>query len=144
MQIRYAEAADIDKLAENDEHITKEELKNAVRLHRVYIAEEDGRFAGWLRYNLFWDNTPFMNLLYMLEPYRGKGFGKEIVSFWEEEMAQQGYETVMTSTSSVEYAQHFYFKLGYAAIGGFRLDGDFYEVIFAKQLGESSPCGFDI
>lgn len=136
MQIRYAEAADIDRLAENDKHITKDELQNAVRLHRVYIAEEDGHFAGWLRYNLFWDNTPFMNLLYMLEPYRGKGFGKEIVSFWEEEMARQGYETVMTSTSSFEYAQHFYFKLGYEAIGGFRLDGDFYEVIFAKQLGK--------
>lgn len=136
MLIRYAEESDIDLLTEHDKHISKEELRNAVRLHRIYIAEENGSFVGWLRYNLFWDNTPFMNLLYILEQYREKGFGRQIVSFWESEMARQGFETIMTSTQSDEYAQHFYFKLGYDAIGGFRLPGDAYEVIFAKCLTE--------
>lgn len=134
MLIRYAKDADIDLLTEHDKHISKEELRNAVSLRRVYIAEENGSFVGWMRYNLFWDNTPFMNLLYLLEEYRGKGLGRQIVTFWENEMVRQGFETVMTSTQSNEYAQHFYFKLGYEAIGGFRLDGDAYEVIFAKCL----------
>lgn len=136
MEIRYAKKTDIVLLTEHDKHISKEELKNAVSLRRIYIAEENGSFVGWLRYNLFWDNTPFMNLLYILEKYRGKGFGRQIVSFWEDEMARLGFETLMTSTQSNEYAQHFYFKLGYEAIGGFRLDGDAYEVIFAKSLAE--------
>ncbi len=132
MQIRYAKEADISLLIEHDKHIPKEELGNSIRLRRIYIAEENGSFAGWLRYNLFWDNTPFMNLLYILEEYRGKGLGRQLVTFWENEMVRQGFETVMTSTQSNEYAQHFYFKLEYEAIGGFRLDGDAYEVIFAK------------
>ena len=134
MHIRYAEKTDIDLLAKYDKHISKEELKHAIVLHRVYIAEEKEKFAGWLRYNLFWDNTPFMNLLYILEEYRQKGLGRQIVSFWESEMLGQGFQTLMTSTQSNEYAQHFYFKLGYEAIGGLRLDGDAYEVIFAKTI----------
>lgn len=40
--------------------------------------------------------------------------------YWENEMKQQGYETLMTSTRADEYAQHFYFKLGYEVVGGFR------------------------
>lgn len=65
MKIRYAEEADINLLTEHDQHISKEELGNSIRLRRVYIAEENGSFVGWMRYNLFWDNTPFMNLLYI-------------------------------------------------------------------------------
>lgn len=134
MKIYCAEKEDIALLAEYDKHISKEELKNAVHLRRIYLAEEKGKLAGWLRYNLFWDSIPFMNLLFILDGYRGKGFGRQLVTFWEEEMARQGNKMVMTSTQSNEYAQHFYFKIGYQAVGGFRLDGDFYEVIFSKTL----------
>ena len=42
-----------------------------------------------------------------------------MVLHWEEEMRQLGYDSVMTSTASDEYAQHFYRKLGYETIGGF-------------------------
>ncbi len=134
MQIRYAEETDLEQLIRLDRHISKQELANAIRLRRVYIAEQNGCFAGWLRYNLFWDNTPFMNLLYILEPYRAKGLGRQLVSFWEAEMEKQGYGTLMTSTQSDEYAQHFYVKAGYEAVGGFRLAGEVYELVFAKRL----------
>ena len=134
MQIRYAAESDIKRLAGCDKHIAKAELAHAVTLCRIYVAEENGSFAGWLRYNLFWDNTPFLNLLYLLPQFRGKGFGRQLLSFWEREMAAQGFDTLMTSTQSDEYAQHFYVKCGYEAVGGFRLPGDPYEVFFAKCL----------
>lgn len=134
LEIYPARQEDIPLLRQYDRHISDGELENAVRLQRVYVALADGCFAGWLRYNLFWDNTPFMNLLYFLEQYRKKGFGRQLVAFWEDQMKKQGYKRVMTSTQSDEYAQHFYFKLGYEAVGGFRLPGDVYEVIFAKEL----------
>lgn len=133
MEIRCAEKNDIDLLAEYDQHISKEELESSIHLRRVYIAEENGGFAGWLRYNLFWDNTPFMNLLYILEQYRGKGVGRQMVFFWENEMGRQGFKTLLTSTQSDEYAQHFYFKLGYEAIGGFCMEGGCYEVVLKKN-----------
>lgn len=75
-----------------------------------------------------------MNLLYILDEYQGKGLGRQLVAFWEDDMIRQGYEILMTSTQSNEYAQHFYFKLGYQAVGGFKIGEDFYEVIFSKCL----------
>lgn len=134
MNIRLAKSTDVDLLAQYDKHISREEMNDIIQRDRIYIAEDDGQFAGWLRYNLFWDNIPFMNLLYVLEKYRGKGLGKELVMFWERRMNQQGYQTLMTSSQADEYAQHFYFRLGYEAVGGFRLDGSPFEVIFSKSI----------
>lgn len=41
------------------------------------IAEDNGDLIGWLRWGLFWDNTPMMNMLYLLKGHRNKGYGKE-------------------------------------------------------------------
>jgi GNAT superfamily N-acetyltransferase len=136
MTIRPAIPSDLAVLVQHDHHISPEELENLIRLGRICVAEEDGTFLGWLRWNLFWDNTPFMNLLFLLEDCRGKGHGKAMVTHWEQEMKRLGYQTVMTSTASDEYAQHFYRHLGYEAIGEFTLPGDPYELIFAKNLQE--------
>ena len=134
MTIRPALSADLPLLAEYDRHIAREELHNLIALGRVAIAEEGETFLGWLRWNLFWDNTPFLNMLYLSEPHRGKGCGKALMQWWEAEMRKLGFSTVMTSTASDEYAQHFYRKLGYTAIGGFGLPGESYELVFSKKL----------
>lgn len=134
MNIRIAGSGDLALLAEYDRHVAADELKRIVSLKRVYIAEENKQFIGWLRYNLFWDNTPFMNMLYILDGYREKGYGSRIVAHWEEQMRLLGYKYAMTSTASDEYAQHFYVKSGYRAVGGFTFAGDPYELIFMKEL----------
>ena len=98
------------------------------------MAEEEGKFAGWLRWNLFWDNTPFMNLLFILDEYRNKGYGKALIFHWEELMRQEGHRIVMTSTQSDETAQHMYRRLGYVDSGALLLPGEPLEIIFAKSL----------
>ena len=95
---------------------------------------ENDNFIGWLRYNLFWDNTPFMNMLYLLDDYRGQGFGTKIVSFWEQEMKKLGYDFVLTSTQSNEEAQFFYRKIGYNDIGSFTLPTESSEIILYKKI----------
>lgn len=86
MNIRKAEETDIKILSEKDRHICETELQNLIRLKRIYISEQDHQFMGWLRYGLFWDNTPFMNMLYLLENFRGMGYGKALVHHWEMEI----------------------------------------------------------
>ncbi len=140
MGIRQAEEKDAAVISEWDKHISRQEIHNLIHLKRIYILELDGQFAGWLRYNLFWDNTPFMNMLYLLEEFRGKGYGKALVGFWETEMKKSGYDLVMTSTASDEYSQHFYNRLGYKAIGGFVPAGDPYEIILEKKLPKNTCC----
>ena len=132
--IRYAEEKDIFFLSERDKHISKDELENSVRLNRIIILFVDEKFAGWLRYNLFWDNMPFMNMLYITDGLRGKGYGKELVTFWENEMRRKGYDRVLTSTLSSEQAQFFYRKLGYTDIGSLLLPDEPLEIILMSDI----------
>ena len=134
MTIRIATASDLETITRHDRHITPAELETLLRLGRVALAEEDGEFLGWMRWNLFWDNTPFLNLIFLLDPFRGKGHGRSMMQWWEARMGELGYETVMTSTASDEYAQHIYTRLGYTAIGGFTPLGESFELIFGKKL----------
>ena len=132
--IRYANNNDLLWLIENDNHISEETLKNKIEKNEVYIVEINGKKIGWLRYNLFWDNVPFMNMIYFLEEYRNMGIGKLLNNYWEEEMKQKGFTNILTSTQSNEEAQHFYRKLGYKEIGGFKYFNDPYEIVFQKII----------
>lgn len=132
--IRYAKENDLEILAKLDHHISFAELKSSVKLFRIIISEDSGGLAGWLRYNLFWDNTPFMNMLYFLEGKRGRGLGWKLVEFWETEMKQMGYDEVLTSTLSNERAQFFYRRHGYVDCGSLLLPGEPLEIIFRKSL----------
>lgn len=134
MKIRSATLEDIQTIIQYDKHITREELVNITSLGRVFVAEDNYEFAGWLRYGLFWDNTPFMNMIFLLTKYRGRGYGKELVEYWENAMKRAGYCSIMTSTASDEYAQHFYNHLGYKTVGGFTPVGDPLELILWKNI----------
>lgn len=134
MNIRIAALSDLDCIDSYDEHISRTELTTSIRLGRVYVAEEDGQLIGWMRYNLFWDNTPFLNMICFLDDYQRRGYGRQMLSFWEMNMKAEGFESVMTSTVSEEYSQHFYTKLGYRTIGGFLQDKEPYEIIMMKSL----------
>ncbi|MCH5316706.1 MAG: GNAT family N-acetyltransferase [Eubacterium sp.] len=134
MNIRLAKKADLPFLEKNDRHIRPSEIKALVGQNRILLVEMDGEIIGWLRWSLFWDNTPFMNMLYFLEGYRGKGYGRQIVEHWETQMRNCGYDMVMTSSLSDEQAQHFYRKLGYVDSGSLLLPGEALEIIFTKKI----------
>ena len=135
MTIRYAENKDYLWLKEHDKHISDEILKAKIAAKEIYVVEKDGELSGWLRYNLFWDNTPFINLIFFLDKYRRKGTGKKLVRHWEKDMKEKGYKNVLTSTRSDEEAQHFYRKMGYTEIGGLKLPDEPLELMFFKNIG---------
>lgn len=51
--------------------------------------------VGLLRFNLFWDNTPFCTMLYVEPDFQKKGYGKKLMEHWENEMRSKGYEQPM-------------------------------------------------
>ena len=134
VSIGLAEEKDFEILSRNDKHVSTEILKKKIADKNILIAEKDGEFAGWLRYNLFWDEMPFMNMLFVTEKFRGTGIGAGLVRRWEKMMSEQGYKFLLTSTQADEYAQHFYRKLGYSDLGGFFPFGEEYEIILGKRL----------
>lgn len=133
-EIRYATIEDKELLLNKDSHIKEEVLTDIINSKREFVVFVDGSFAGWLRYSLFWDEIPFMNMLYLLETYRGKGYGTKLVKYWEKEMKVLGYDKIMTSTQANEFAQHFYRKLGYQDAGSFFPFCSDLEIIFTKEL----------
>lgn len=135
MKIEYATEAHYQYIYDNDKHISEELIVTKIRDKEIMvISDVQDKNIGWLRYGYFWDNTPFMNMLYIHEEYRYKGLGKELVQFWENEMKSKGYNLVMTSTLSNEQAQHFYRKLGYSDCGSLLLEDEPLEIIFSKKI----------
>ena len=127
IEIRYIHRDDKEFWFSLDKHLSEPEFNNKVRDNRGYILLDDNKPVGLLRYNLFWDNTPFCNLIYIKKECQGKGFGKLLIEYWENDMKSQGYGMLLTSTQVDEEAQHFYRKLGYKDCGGFVIDVPGYE-----------------
>jgi GNAT superfamily N-acetyltransferase len=125
-------------LEKHDNHICRDMLKRKIEDSEVLIIELNGTCIGWLRYGLFWDGIPFMNMLFVLNGYRGKGYGRLLVGFWEKWLQEKGYKRFLTSTLANEDAQHFYRKLGYTDIGGFILPSEPLEIILMKDMPDEA------
>lgn len=134
--VRYANESDFEVLRKHDKHINDSELKNSIHAKRILIMFHQNSLIGWLRFNLFWDNIPFLNMLYFLEGYRRKGYGRQLVNFWEKEMRKKKYKMVLASTLSNEQAQFFFRKNGYVDCGSLLLPKEPLEIILLKDLGE--------
>ena len=126
-EIRYVTENDKTFWYTLDRHLPESEFGNKVRDRQGYVLLEDGVPAGILRYNLFWDNTPFCTMLFVEPEMQRKGYGRLLMEHWENEMKALGYGMIMTSTQVDETAQHFYRKLGYKDSGGLLLDIPGYE-----------------
>ncbi len=127
MTIRYAKMSDKEFWFSLDKHISEKEFEYKVKTNRGYVILLDDKPVGILRFNMFWDNTPFCTMLYIKEHYRGRGYGGQLLSHWEDDMRSQGYGMLLTSTQADETAQHFYRKQGYRDCGGFVIDVPGYE-----------------
>lgn len=136
MTVKLAEMKDNRRIANLDRHIPPARLDECIEQGQVYVLEdtEDSVF-GMLRYSLFWQTIPFLDLIYLHESCRGNGYGTEMMRKWECDMKACGYRYVMTSTQADETAWLFYEKLGYRRVGGFfPPDQDAEEWMYLKEL----------
>lgn len=135
MRIRTATSDDFEYIRERDKHVQAKLIPAKIAGGEILVlGDENGENIGWLRYGYFWDNTPFMNLLWLDEPHRGRGYGKQAVLHWEGGLRREGFRLVMTSTLANEGAQHFYRKLGYKDAGCLLLEGEALEILMTKPL----------
>ena len=76
LNIRYALQEDKDFWYRLDKHLPAQEFDNKVSTKRGYVLLEENTPIGLLRYNLFWDNTPFCTMLFVDWKHHKKGYGK--------------------------------------------------------------------
>ena len=127
LEIRYVRPEDKAFWYSLYRHLPEEEFDKKTAGQRGYVLLAEGQRAGILRYNLFWDNTPFCTLLYIDPRFQRKGFGRRLMEHWENDMRARGFGMLLTSTQVDEEAQHFYRKLGYKDCGGLVVDIPGYE-----------------
>lgn len=147
MIIELAQNKDKHRIAELDRHIPPSRLGECICNGLIYVLKDDSvknegqnnrlkaPVVGVLRYSLFWQTIPFLDLLYIDETYRNQGFGTLMMHEWEKAMAACRYEYLMTSTQADEQAWRFYEKLGFRKIGGFFLpEQEAEEWMYLKKL----------
>ena len=135
MEIRLATCDDKQQIIQYDSHVPLDLLSQCIQNGQVYVLCHGERILGVLRYSLFWQTIPFLDLIYIDEVCRGKGWGRQMMASWERAMGERGYKYVMLSTQADETAKDFYEKLGYRRIGAFlppEQDAD--ELMYLKTL----------
>ena len=135
MKIRLALPGDLSGILQYDRHIPEERVATCVQDGRITVLCDGEKIVGILRYNLFWQSVPFLDLLYIDEACRGQGWGSRMMEDWENAMKHIGYPYVMLSTQEDETAKFFYEKLGYRRIGAFlppEQEAD--EIMYLKEL----------
>lgn len=118
MEIKVVTDSDKKFVMSIDKHVDDTGYANRVYTKSAYVIWEKNQRIGIIVHCILWDNLPFMNHIYIKEEYRGKGFAKQAIICWENEMKSQGYKMTLLSTQVDEQAQHLYRKLGYVDCGG--------------------------
>ncbi|TVQ51229.1 MAG: GNAT family N-acetyltransferase [Phycisphaerales bacterium] len=132
--IEFALKADLEWLVRHDKHVDRAILEKKLIRQEVLVARSNDGIMGWLRYSLFWDSIPFINMLVVLENHRRRTVGSSLVQYFEAHMKEQGHSRVMTSTQSDESGQHFFRKVGYEDVGSLLLPPEPLEIMLMKRL----------
>ena len=83
--IEFATLDDVDTILEYDEHVALSEIERLIENKRCIVAKSNDIIFGFARWNLFWDNTPFLNMLYVPDGYNRMGIGSQLLEFWEKQ-----------------------------------------------------------
>jgi len=139
MKIEQATSSDIEAIITADGEISEDMLERKIRDGEIILAKEKGKILAILRYSLFWDSIPFLNLIKVESENRRKGLGSALLLHWEESMKENGHELLMSSTQSDEDGQFFFDRLGYRKTGSFVFPGQEDEIILLKTNKQNMP-----
>ena len=131
MVIELANSKEKQQILKYDKHIPSSALGECIYNNFVYVLKDDSiknggvnhrvknPVVGVLRYSMFWQTIPMLDLIYIDEEYQHKGYGTQMMAYWEEHMKLMGYKHLMTSTQADETAWEFYEKIGFHKAGSF-------------------------
>ena len=125
----------LPQLLDYEPHLPTDRIQHCLDNETIMVLTDGNRVVGLLRWSLFWQTIPFLDLIYLDNEIQNQGHGSEMMRQWEAHMARLGYTYVMTSTQADESAWQFYEKLGYTQIGTFTPpDQEAPELMYGKPL----------
>lgn len=134
--VRGARADDLTFVAQ-DGYVPDTVVLRKIEADEVFVAEEDGASVGYLRLEYLWSIQPYVALIRVLEPHRGRGAGRALLAYVEGRLRTDGH-SVLYSSSQVDEpeAQSWHRAMGFresGMIAGINAGG-VGEVFFRKEL----------
>lgn len=81
-----------------DHHLPRERFRELTETGRALWICGGEEKAGLLRWGYFWDEIPFLNLIWLHESCRGEGPEGRPWALWEDSLRKAGCRAAMTST----------------------------------------------
>lgn len=134
ISLQTANAEDFGYLKQFDLAPDESALSAGVRGGGLKLVFDDDARVGFLLYSVLWGTLPFIQFIEILPSKRRKRVGQRAVRAWEQQMADQGFDLVLISTSAGGAAQHFWRKLGYIDCGVLTVRQKSAEVFFQRAI----------
>lgn len=127
-----AKLTDLELCRKFDTGLSDAILLKLINEQKIILLSDNDQVIGYLRYSLFWNAIPYVDLIYIKKDHRKKGVGKALYAYLEEHLKQQGFHKLMTSSQSNEQDPlSFHKKIGFEPIGSLsKLNSDGSEEIF--------------
>ena len=135
-EVVVATSDDVTDILHLDVPLSDKKLASAVQEQQVYVLKTPWAVVGVCCFSIF-QQEPYLNAFYVDKDYRKQGCDKELIAFWENAMKEQGYDSVLVSTSGDDTCKYFYEKLGYQYVGFVQTrTRDSEELMYRKYLSE--------
>jgi N-acetylglutamate synthase-like GNAT family acetyltransferase len=137
MNIRFANEDDIPALKQLDTWTKDSMWQRKILWREVIVLEVENKIVGLMRYDVLWSTVPFLSLIFIEEPYRGKGYSVELLSFLKSYLRNEGYVALLSSSQTDEpEAQNWHRKMGFKSNGIIEniADDDVGEIVFRLLL----------
>ncbi len=135
--VRFAVKEDIKQLLVVDPWPRDDVWAMKVAAKEVVVLDNDGLIVGLARFSLLWTTVPFLGLICINSKFRGKGYSREMLEFLQNDLREQGYVVLLSSSQTNEpEPQEWHRKMGFKSNGIIEniADDDIGEVVFRKIL----------
>ncbi|MBN8951720.1 MULTISPECIES: GNAT family N-acetyltransferase [unclassified Rhizobium] len=136
MIVRRGCLEDLPWLADHDD-ASEDWIRRCIQFDEYFVAEQDGKLVGFLRFSRFWGKIPYMDMIRVLPSHQRAGAGSALFRAWESAMIEEGVEHLMTSSEWAEAEpQAWHRRNGFKAAGSIdlRIVQPSPEIFFVKNI----------
>jgi GNAT superfamily N-acetyltransferase len=112
-------------------------IERKLGLHEIIVAELEGQLVGYLRFDYLWSVLPYIAVIFVQDPYQGRGIGRVLLTFLETFLASKGCSRLLSSAQAdAPAAQGWHRAVGFQECGilaGLN-QGGIGEIFFQKAL----------
>ncbi len=134
IDIGFAQENDLEDILTIDNWLDHEKATTKIRLQEIIIMRQAHQIIGMLRFSYFWDQIPFINLLWIEPSMRNQRCGTQMLTWFEEHMKHENHRNIMTSSLASESGQHFFRKQGFEDCGSLLIEKEGTEIVFKKTI----------